>query len=86
LGFSGIFFAVILEVVKFLNMNTTENKKIQKEIINLFERENECELGYLISELDYTYNQILENVLELKNQGKIFKLHGHKGYFSLKSN
>ena len=67
-------------------MNNMENKKIQKEIISLLEREDECELGYLISELDYTYDQILGNVLELKNKGKIFKLLGNKGYFSLKSN
>ena len=67
-------------------MNEIENKKIQKEIISFLERENECELGCLMGELDYTCDQILGNVLELKNKGKIFKLVGRKGYFTLKRN
>lgn len=67
-------------------MNSIENEKIQNEILQLLKNNNECELGFMVSELNYTYNQILQNVLELKNTGKILKLVGHKGYFSLKKN
>lgn len=66
-------------------MNRVENKVIQKEIISLLQQKNECELGYLMRELSYPYHQILENVLELKNKGKILKLMGHNGYFSIKN-
>jgi biotin operon repressor len=65
-------------------MSQIENKKIQHDIIQLLKANKECELGFIVSELDYSYNQILQNILELKNEGKIFKLVGHKGYFSLK--
>jgi biotin operon repressor len=63
-----------------------ENKKIQQEIIEILNDKNECELGYLVRELNYSYNQILQNVMQLKKEGKIFKLVGRKGYFTLKNN
>lgn len=65
-------------------MNSIENKKIQQEIIELLISKNECELGYLVSELKYSYNQVLQNLMQLKKEGKILKLVGHKGYFALK--
>lgn len=67
-------------------MNSIENKKIQNEILQLLKENNECELGLIVRKLNYSYNQILQNVLELKNEGIIFKPIGHKGYFSLKKN
>lgn len=67
-------------------MNSEENKKIQQEIIGILKVKNECELGFMVSELDYSYNQILHNVILLKQEGKILKLLGRKGYFSLKNN
>lgn len=66
-------------------MNSIEDKIIQQEIIRILNDKNECELGYLVSELDYSYNQILQNVMQLKKEGKIIKLVGRKGYFSLKN-
>lgn len=63
-----------------------ENKKIQQKIIEILKDRKECELGYLVSELDYTYQQILQNVIQLKKEGKILKLAGRKGYFSLNNN
>jgi hypothetical protein len=61
-----------------------ENKKIQQEIIELLSSKNECEFGFLVSELKYSYNQVLQNLMQLKKEGKILKLVGHKGYFALK--
>ncbi|HYQ56266.1 MAG TPA: hypothetical protein VEP89_02885 [Draconibacterium sp.] len=63
-----------------------ENRRIKEEIIQLIKNKNECELGAMVSELDYSYNRVLQNVLELKRMGKIFKSAGNNGYFSLKSN
>ena len=67
-------------------MNSEENKKIQQEIIGILKVRNECELGFMVSELNYSYNQILHNVILLKQEGKILKLPGRKGYFSLNNN
>jgi hypothetical protein len=67
-------------------MNSEENKKIQQEIIGILKVKKECELGYMVSELKYSYNQVLQNVMQLKKEGKILKLLGRKGYFSLKNN
>lgn len=67
-------------------MNSEENKKIQQEIIGILKVKIECELGYMVSELKYSYNQVLQNVMQLKKEGKILKLPGRNGYFSLKSN
>lgn len=67
-------------------MNSEENKKIQQEIIGILKVKNECELGFMVSGLDYSYNQILHNVILLKKEGKILKLLGRKGYFSLNIN
>jgi hypothetical protein len=67
-------------------MNSMENKKIQQEIIEILKDKNECELGYMVRELNYSYDQILQNVMQLKKEGKILKLPGRKGYFSLKEN
>lgn len=67
-------------------MNDIENNKIQQEIIRILRDKNECELGFLVSELNYSYDQILQNVILLKKEGKILKLTGHKGYFALKKN
>jgi len=62
-----------------------EDKRIQDEIMQLIKNKNECELGAIVSELDYSYNRVLQNVLELKRKGKIFKSTGNKGYFSLQT-
>ena len=66
-------------------MSSKEDKKIQQEIIGILKVKNECELGYMVSELEYSYNQVLQNVMQLKKEGKILKLLGGKGYFSLKN-
>lgn len=63
-------------------MNKAEKDKIQGEIKQLL-KEDECALGYLVAHLNYSYNQILQNVLELKQKGEILKKTGHKGFFSL---
>jgi len=64
-------------------MKEKEKDKIQDEIKALLKKKNDCELGYLVSQLDYSYDRILQNVMELKQKGEIFKLTGNKGYFSL---
>lgn len=67
-------------------MQKNINQKIQEEILQVLKKRTKCEFGRFVSELNYTYNQILQNVLQLKNKGKIYKPEGHKGYFLLKKN
>jgi len=67
-------------------MEKVENRKIQDEIIRVLKNKKACELGFLVSSLNYSYNQILQNVLALKQKGEIYKLTGQKGYFSLTKN
>ena len=84
--FSGICLDSISLKQSAKQMNSMENKKIQQEIIGILKDKKECELGYMVSELEYSYNQILQNVMQLIKEGKILKLVGHKGYFSLNNN
>lgn len=64
-------------------MTKIENKKIQNEILELLKNKRECALGYLVQQLNYSYDQILHNVLELKHNGVLFKHEGNKGYYSI---
>ena len=64
-------------------MNKLENRKIQREIVEQLKNTDECALGSLVRKLNYSYNQILTNVMELIQKGDIQKLEGHNGYFSL---
>lgn len=65
-------------------MEKVENSRIKNDIIKVLKNKNGCELGYLVSNLNYTYDQILQNVLELKQKGIIFKKVGHNGCFFLR--
>lgn len=67
-------------------MEKVENSKIQNDIIEVLKNKKECELGYLVAHLNYSYDQVLHNVMDLKQKGKIFKGIGNKGCFSLKKN
>lgn len=72
------------KVKRQIYMEKGENSKIQNDILKVMKNKNECELGYLVSHLNYSYDQILQNVLELKQKGKISKVVGNKGCFSLR--
>jgi hypothetical protein len=58
--------------------------RIQKKILKILNERSECALGDIVEELDHTYGEVLENVIELKKKGKIVKPLSHKGYFAIK--
>jgi len=60
-----------------------EKAKIQSEILNTIKQNGKCLLGQLVQDLGYTYNEILMNVMDLKQQGKIRKNVHDNGFFSL---
>ncbi len=64
-------------------MTKLKNNKIQNKIPELLKIKKECALGFLVYKLNYTYDQILHNVLKLKQNGKLLKQKGNKGYFSI---
>lgn len=58
-----------------------KNKEIQKEIIDLLSSKQECAFGDIVKQLDYSYNEVLNNVLEMKNKGEILKSKKHRGNY-----
>ncbi len=60
-----------------------QNKQIQTEIMQLLNKNSKCLFGDLVKDLDYTYDEILNNIMELKQQGKIKKIQDHQGSFTL---
>lgn len=57
--------------------------EIQKKIIQTLTDKKESAFGTLVKDLDYSYNEILKNVLELKNTGEIQKSTKHQGNYVL---
>jgi hypothetical protein len=57
--------------------------KIQQEIINIISENRDCPFGFIVRELDFTYHEVLNNVLELKRSGEILKLKELQGNYTL---
>lgn len=62
------------------NMQHTE---IQQKIINVISENKNCPFGIIVMELDYTYHEVLKNVLELKRRGEILKTKEYQGNYIL---
>jgi predicted ArsR family transcriptional regulator len=60
-----------------------KNNEIQKRIIDVLKAQQPCSFGDLVKELDYSYNEILQNILELKSKGDIQKLNKYQGNYTL---
>lgn len=59
----------------------TENTIIQEQIINVLNTKKKCVFGEIVREVDFSYNEVLTNVIELKKNGKITKTAGDDGYY-----
>jgi len=57
--------------------------EIQREIISLLNHRKECVFGTFVKELNYSYQEVLENVIELNQRGKILKLEKYRGNYVL---
>ncbi|MFO7657967.1 MAG: hypothetical protein R6W78_12970 [Bacteroidales bacterium] len=60
-----------------------KKNEIQKDIIKMLSDKKECAFGTLVKELNYSYNEILKNVIELKRKGIIIKPDKHGGNYML---
>lgn len=60
-----------------------KNEDIQKEIIQVLNEQKECAFGVIVKRLNYSYSDVLHNVLELKNKGTLQKSKKTKGNYAL---
>ncbi|MCG8698571.1 MAG: hypothetical protein MI922_10995 [Bacteroidales bacterium] len=58
-----------------------ENTIIQEQIINMLNTKKKCVFGEIVRDLNFSYNDVLTNVIELKKNGKITKSAGDDGYY-----
>lgn len=56
---------------------------MEQEIIKLLENKKACSFGTIVKELNHTYQDVLQNVLVLKQQGKILKPIDYAGRYVL---
>lgn len=63
------------------NDDNISEMPLKNEIIKLINDRKQCAFGDIIKELNYSYNDILNCVLELKKQGIITKSSNYQGNY-----
>lgn len=58
---------------------------LKQSVLNVLKEKGPSPLGELVKELSYPYQDILDTVIDLKNEGIVKKDITPPGYFSLKT-
>jgi DeoR/GlpR family transcriptional regulator of sugar metabolism len=67
--------------MKEIRTNLQKQHSVKSEIIKLINDKQQCAFGDIIKELNYSYSEILGNVIELQEQGKIKKSRDYQGNY-----
>jgi len=57
-----------------------KKEKIQLDILKFVSTKEHCAFGEIVKEMDYNYDQVLANVIELKQMGLLIKM-DKKGHY-----
>lgn len=66
-------------------MKIEREKAVKADIIELLKKEETCAFGRIVQKLDYPYTEILENIIDLKQKGKVNIPTNNQGYFAIVS-